>query len=351
MEKGLPFNTKWIRNGLIALFLAVICVWFWPQVQLTIQLILGGWIIAFLLEPLTGRFSAHMNRALAVTCAYGVVGAVLVGAVLLFIPPMTRQIRDLIAGIPGSIGFLDGFIDRINGWLSENSLMQLNIPDIDLSALSGGLEKVMSGTVSFAGSMVDGVGRFGLMLMLAFYFLLDRERLLLRVELLIPSAARRLVLRMAGGTKRELRIYLRGQMTIALIVGALAAIGLAIVGVKSYLVLGLIVGALNMIPYFGPILGGIPAVLMALGQSLPTAMWTLVVLFIVQQLDGFIISPRVMSGMTGLSPPAVLIAITVGGSTMGILGMLFALPILLIEKICLRVWITRNEMIEKTAEV
>jgi predicted PurR-regulated permease PerM len=217
---------------------------------------------------------------------------------------------------------------------------------LDLTALTGRMGDIVNSTAQLASSLADGTMKLTLGTMRGVYFLLDWENLLLQAELLIPSRARPLVLRMAGEAGRGLRAYLRGQLTISLIVGALAAAGLALIGVRSPLALGVIVGMLNMVPYFGPILGGIPAVLAALSQDMILALMAAAVLFVVQQIDGMLISPRVMSGVTGLPPAAVLLALTVGGSGWGIMGMLLALPVVVIVRICFRVWVTRNEVIE-----
>ena len=99
-----------------------------------------------------------------------------------------------------------------------------------------------------------------------------------------------------------------------------------IVGVRSFLALGLITGIFNMIPYFGPILGAIPAVLTALTQSPLTALFTAAALLAVQQLDSIFISPHIMGALTGLHPGTVLLAITLGSSLAGISGMLLAIP-------------------------
>ena len=119
--------------------------------------------------------------------------------------------------------------------------------------------------------------------------------------------------------------------------GALAAVGLALIGLRSALVLGVIVGVLNMIPYFGPVLGGIPAVLMALTQGgLRQALFTAALLFGVQQVDNLLISPRIMGSVTGLHPAVVLLAITLGGSLSGLGGMLLAIPCVLVARSLLR---------------
>ena len=132
---------------------------------------------------------------------------------------------------------------------------------------------------------------------------------------------------------------------ISLVVGVLSAAGLMLVKVPSALVLGLLVGILNLIPYFGPILGSIPAVIMALQGGLRQAILAAVVLAVVQQLDGMIISPRIMGGLTGLSPASVLLAVFAGSTLSGIGGMLIALPFLMAIRTLFRVYVQKDENI------
>ena len=142
---------------------------------------------------------------------------------------------------------------------------------------------------------------------------------------------------------RELRLYLRGQASIALAVGILSASALTIIGVPGAALLGLLVGMFNVIPYLGPFLGGIPAVLMALSLSWQSAALTILALFLVQQIDGMVISPRIMGNITGFSPAVVLLAIFVGARIGSIGGMLFALPTLMAVRTVYRVFVQRHE--------
>ena len=142
---------------------------------------------------------------------------------------------------------------------------------------------------------------------------------------------------------RELRLYLRGQVTIALVIGVLAAVGLAIVGVPGAPLLGVFVGAFNVIPYLGPIIGGIPAVVLALSVSWQKAAFALLALFLVQQMDGMVISPRVMGNITGFSPAVVLLALFAGARLCSIRGMLLALPTLMAVRTLYRVFVQRRE--------
>ena len=102
---------------------------------------------------------------------------------------------------------------------------------------------------------------------------------------------------------------------------------------------------MNLVPYFGPILGGIPAVIMALSAGWSRALATILLLFAVQQIDGMIISPAVMGSATRFSPALVLVFLTLGGSLGGMMGMLLTLPVLIIVRGCFRVWVQKDEIV------
>ena len=259
---------------------------------------------------------------------------------LLLLPSLIQEATLLARQLPESLKQVQSALAGASAWL-EAQLPGVRLPEPQLdSAL---LSSLAGGPLSVAGSVADFSCLVSLMFVLGYFFLCDRDRLLIRMELLVPRAVRPTAVRMGNAVCRELRLYLRGQGLIALAVGALAAVGLALIGLRSALVLGVIVGVLNMIPYFGPVLGGIPAVLAALGGGWKKAALTVFVLWAVQQADGMVISPRILGGVTGLSPAAVLIAIFVGSHVCGILGMLLALPVLMTFRTAYRIFVQRHE--------
>ena len=122
-------------------------------------------------------------------------------------------------------------------------------------------------------------------------------------------------------------------------------LALFIIGVRSALVLGLLIGVMNMIPYFGPFIGGAPAVLIALTDGWQKAALTFAALVLIQQLDGSWLSPRVLGSVTGFSPALVLVGLYAGASLGGVAGMLFALPVMLVIRTLFRVFVQKCENI------
>ncbi len=314
------------------------------QVYLLMRLLLLGTVTAYLFFPLSQWLSKkfYIKRVWSIIGSFVLAASVIILICVLFLPPLLGQMRELIGMMPALAENARAQLRSVNARLVEKGLSRLSLPEINWESVFSSLPPLLGGTASFAGSLVSRFTEWTLAFILGYYFLRDRERLLLHLELMIPSAFRRTAMRMASAVHQEISTFLRGQLLISLIVAALSAVGLMLVGVRSFLALGLIVGIFNMIPYFGPLLGAIPAVIMALTQSLSTALFAALALFAVQQIDSMIISPRVMGALTGLHPGSVLLAITLGSSFAGVLGMLLAIPVTLAIRAVSRVWLARS---------
>lgn len=339
-RNALPLRRRMLRIGLPAALIALAAFFMRRLLGEALTLILGAAAVAFLLEPLTRVYERRLARPRAALAAMGTVLGALAAAIWLLLPSLIQEATLLARQLPESLKQVQSALASASAWL-EAQLPGVRLPEPQLD--SAMLSSLAGGTLNVAGSVADFSCLVSLMFVLGFFFLCDRDRLLIRMELLVPRAVRPTAVRMGNAVCRELRLYLRGQGLIALAVGALAAVGLALIGLRSALVLGVIVGVLNMIPYFGPVLGGIPAVLAALGGGWKKAALTVFVLWAVQQADGMVISPRILGGVTGLSPAAVLIAIFVGSHVCGILGMLLALPVLMTFRTAYRIFVQRHE--------
>ena len=334
---------RWIIAG-ISLALGVLLALLWGPVMQVARLILGAAALCFVVAPLANLFERRLARPAASLAALLTALTALVGALWLLLPALLGEMADLARSLPGIISSASDWLAVARSWL-ETRLPGVRLPEMDFGGLQGWAAALAGGTFTFAASLADVAGQLSMLAVLAFFFLRDRDRLLLRLELLLPQSIRATAVRMAIAASRELRLYLQGQLMIAGAVALLAIAALMIVGVRSALVLGLLVGVLNMIPYFGPFIGGVPAVLIALTESWQKAALTIVALTVVQQLDGSWISPRIMGSLTGFSPAAVLVGIYAGARLGGVTGMLLALPAMMTTRTLFRVFVQKYENI------
>ena len=324
---------------------AALAVLFWPVLRAVTALVAGAAALAFLLAPLCRRLEGALGAGLAASaCLLGLL--ILLAALLwLLAPALIRQAADLISALPTALQALRALGEKLSAWLREVGLENARMPQLDMGGLGDGVLRFAAGTVSFAGGVANAVSQISMAAVLSAFLLIDRKNLLLRLELCVPLRLRATAVRMGAAAGREVRLYLRAQAIVSLAVGALSALGLWLAGVRSALALGLLVGLFNLIPYFGPVLGAVPALAAALTSGWQTAAFAAVVLVIVQQLDGLLISPRVMGALTGLGPAAVLVGVFAGGCALGVPGMLLALPAMMVFRTCVRVFVQRDENI------
>ena len=328
-----------IAVGLTAAAIALL----WGDVLLgALRILFGACVLSFLLSPVAALLEKKLKRPLAALIALVGVIVLLLLALGVLLPLLSRQAAGLMQTLPEAFDRLRTLAESILAKL-QALIPGLTLPKLDLRAAESGFGDVARSAIGYVSNVSNAVYQLSLMVVLCYFLLADRDRILLRTELLVPQQWRRSAVRMGKLLMRELRLYLRGQATIALAVGILATVGFLLIGVPAAPLLGAIVGLLNVIPYLGPVLGGVPAVILALGVSWQRAALALLVLFLVQQIDGMVISPRVMGNITGFSPAVVLPALFLGSRMGGVWGMLLSMPALMAIRTVYRVFVQRHE--------
>lgn len=166
-----------------------------------------------------------------------------------------------------------------------------------------------------------------------YYFLVDGDLIYNKVLLILPTQKRIVTKKILSNIDKILSRYIISQLFLSLIIGILTFIILIVIGVKFALVLAVLNGVCNIIPYFGPIIGGIPAVFIGLIDSPTKAIWTLIGMFILQQLEGNILSPKITGDSTNMHPIIIIILLLIGEMSGGLVGMILAVPIGVIIKV------------------
>lgn len=332
-------QVAWALVGLTALLALVVLVGWsirvvWPP------LILAGAIV-FLLNPsVTALQRRRVPRVAGTILAYLAffVGVGLVG--LIVAPLAADQTEDLAAELPTLRANLERWVnDRANQ--SEDWIITLpTVGEIEsqLGAGTGGdgLGDTID-TVRDVGSRV-----FHLLLIavlapiIAFYLLVDLPRLQVVAASLVPARAREEVSVLAIRLNRAVGGFFRGQLLVALIVGVMISVGLAIIDLPFWLIVGMVAGLCNVVPLVGPWAGGVLGVVIALTtRDVSTALWVVAIMAGAQQIDNHLISPMVMQRAVKLHPAAVMLALLVGGTTSGVFGLLIAVPAAAVLKILL----------------
>ena len=330
----------WAGVGIAAL-LAVVGVVLWTVRVIFPPLVLAGAIV-FLLNPIVTRLQRKgVPRALGAAAAYAAVLGLFALAGALIYPLAADQGRELSDDWPEIKAKAEGWIDDA-AELSEGTFFEFTRSD---------LEDAFSNDDTTFRQQLDKARDLGLRIfhvllilvlspIIAFYLLVDAPRVRSVMRSLVPAGAQDEVDHLARRLNRAIGGFFRGQLMVAMIVGVMCSIGLAIIGLRFWFLVGMIAGIFNIIPLIGPWVGGVPGIVIALttGSSVQ-AVGVIVVMVVVQQIDNHFITPQVMRRAVQLHPAAVILALLAGGSLMGFLGLLLAVPLAAVLKIvCGHMW-------------
>lgn len=304
---------------------------------LLVQL-LAAYLLMALALPICRLLEKRFSPALASALSFLILTVLALAALLGLIPPLVHQFRQVTADLPALLAWGQGLLTQAQAFAQDRGFDLTPVQEELFGQLSQRAGTVISGAAQAVKQLVQTAGKLFLAPLFAFYLLRDRRRIAAALELLIPVQYRAQAVRAAREMRRETVNFLRGQLMLSGAVGVLTAIGLLLVGTPGWLVLGLLMGVMELIPYIGPMIAGLPAVLLALQGGWVAALWTLGVLLLVQQVESSLLSPRFLSGATRLHPLLVLLVISAGGMLAGPLGMVASLPVVVSLRGAVRGW-------------
>ncbi|RYH01820.1 AI-2E family transporter [Salipiger sp. IMCC34102] len=292
--------------------------------------LLGG-AIAYILDPVADRLQRlGLSRVLSVAVISVVAVMLFVLAVLLVIPTLIRQTTELIQVAPDLLDNLrDALAARFPDLLVEGSTVRTQLDNIGEMIQSRG-GQLMETVLSSAMGLVNVVVLLVVVPVVAIYLLIDWDRMVARIDELLPREHVGTIRRLASEIDTTLASFIRGQGLVCLILGAYYAVALAGVGLNFGLVVGAIAGALTFIPYVGAVVGGGLAMGLALFQFWGEWWWILAVYAIFQSgqfVEGNILTPKLVGSSVGLHPVWLLFALSVFGSLFGFVGLLVAVPV------------------------
>ncbi|NLZ92548.1 MAG: AI-2E family transporter [Firmicutes bacterium] len=296
-------------------------------------------IVAYILNPLVEFLECRrIPRSLGILLIY----AILFIAGFIFsvtaIPTLITELQKLGEMIPQ-------YTERFQSILLHlhSDYQRINLPEslrlaLDQNILN--LQETIQGVLERATGIVLGLfsNMFTVFIipLVVYYVLRDMDNLKRSTVLLCPKKYRNWVIRIGSEMDSTLGAYFRGMLIICCLVGLLTYLGLLLIGLDFALILGIIAGLTNIIPYFGPIIGAIPAVLLGLLSSPALALKIVIVYIIVQQLENQLIAPQILGRSLGLHPLVVIFVLLLGGKYFGLGGLIFAVPFTAIARILLK---------------
>ncbi|KJS17291.1 MAG: hypothetical protein VR69_05525 [Peptococcaceae bacterium BRH_c4b] len=295
-------------------------------------------VLVYLLSPLVDAVERRGHRRVSSILVVYLAMVVLGAAMGLYgLPRLVGQLNTLTGTVPVYTRQVQDMAEEFQDRYTRAGLPRemKEIIDARINHLE---KKILSVAERAAAGMVGLVGHIVNILLapvLAFYILKDLGRCKAEMTRLIPLRWRMDVLELLGDVNRVLKNYIQGYLLVCLVVGLLVGLTLAALGVEFALTLGIFAGLTELIPYFGPAIGAVPAVALALLTSKWLAVKVVLAFFVIQQLEGNVISPKLLGDRVGLHPLAVIIFLFAGGKLYGLTGMLLAVPATAVLKIFL----------------
>lgn len=342
IEAQSPLRAGWTLRLLWAggfLLIGGGLVWvLWP----VLSILVASAALAYLLDPLIDRLEARgISRPVGIGILLVLGVSAGLGFLLLMLPPLFGRFGQVGTLAGEFFATLDQRIAPLAAWVQEHT--GYSVP-VDLSELQAQapqlieewlpraqslLQRGLQGLFTQGMSLVGAVLNLTLLPLFTFYLLVDWDRLVERVASLIPPRLRPRVERVARAVDERLSAFVRGQILVCLALAVLYSLGLWIAGIDLPFTVGTLAGLLFVVPYLGTLVGIVLASALSLlehgvDQHL---LWVLLVFVGVQAIEGYVLTPRIVGEKVGLHPLVVMIALLVGGSLLGVWGMLVAIPV------------------------
>jgi len=286
---------------------------------------------AYLVAPLVNRLAQWgLRRTWAILVVYVFLLGAGAFAVVKLLPQVVSQIQSLTEAIPVYAlrvrEMVDGLQERVRDMGAPPELRDVvdrNITEMEARAVGMLRDLFAISTLQKAAGLLASLL---LAPFLAYYMLRDMEGFKRSFVRAIPHRYRQEILMLLSDLDRVISGFVRGEVLLSLVVGALASLAAMLLGLRYSLLLGLWAGLMEFIPYVGPVLGAVPAVLAGLAESPLRAIEVAVAFAVIQQLESALLSPKIMAENVGLHPLTVMLAVLTGGYLLGGWGLILAVP-------------------------
>lgn len=327
------YKSIFIKVLLVIVLIGIITIYFLSDsISSVVNLIVVSFIISYAIRPIRDYFCDRFKLSKRISSLIIIFLTVaLFGAIVYFIvPTIINESRNFGAMLDSIEEYLIDISNKFN--LSDLSLFETAYIQINekvnlfLSSLSNNLiENIVA--------ILENLVGFAIVPVVSYYFLSDGERIYNKLLLIFPTDKRILIRKINNNIDKVLSRYIVSQLVLSAIIGILTFILLIILRIKSPLMLSVLNAIANIIPYFGPIIGGAPIVFIALVQSPSKALLALIGAFIIQQIEGDLLGPKITGVSINLHPILIIILLILGGKIAGIAGMILAVPVVVICKV------------------
>ncbi|KQL55416.1 hypothetical protein AN964_08070 [Heyndrickxia shackletonii] len=300
-----------------------------------IPFLIGGFI-TYLLHPLVEWLhDKGMHRALAISIIYIIFFGGICYGIYLGVPLLIEQIKDLSDHLPEFANQYRNWIQQVHDSTSRWPDGIQNQIDKRIDHFELWLNQYLIKVMNTIMKLVNFIFVLAIIPFISFYFLKDIESVKRSAWYITPSKWRKQAVSFLKDVDKSIGGYIRGQLLVCFLIGSISTIAFWLLGIHYPVLLGLIIGLTNIIPYFGPIIGAIPAAIIAMTISTKHLIYVVIIMFVLQFLEGNVLSPLIVGKSLHLHPLFIILALIVGEEIGGILGLILAVPVLAIIKVAI----------------
>ncbi len=329
MNKNLIDISSWTIIKILLIILAIIFLWFIRDI---ILLLLITWVLVTILHPTIDRL--HKNgipRILGVILIYALLLAILAAIISLIAPSLIWQINQLINNWPEYVNNFSPFYESLKNF-ATNLGLSIETTQSVITPLTGSVYGI---TLNFLGGIVSSL----IVLIITFYVLIEEEAIKSFWVSLFPTDKKNQVIEILDKITKSWGAWIRSRIILSLIVGILIYIALLILNVPFALTLAVLMALLDFIPYIGPILATIPALIIAFAANgWLSALLVIIIIMTIQQIESYIFAPKIMQKTIGISPITVIVSVLIGAKLFGIAGVILAIPVAAVLVIIFQEW-------------
>ncbi|KIM18336.1 membrane protein [Apilactobacillus kunkeei] len=306
--------------------------------------ILIAGVLFYMLNPVVNLImkikiskTKRISRNWAILIVYIFLIGIIVYLFSSFLPRLVTQVTNLVTNLPK-------IADDINHYVevhSQKGIFKKFYSSEYISSLQSYVynyfQHSLGGITSSVGSIISTAASAVIVMItvpvVLFYMLKDGHKMVPNIAKMLPPRSRRRTIRLLNKMSDTISHYIGGQMIECLFVGVFTSVGYVLIGQKYALLLGVFAGICNIIPYVGPYIGIMPSVFVALSTSVGELVWVVIVVIIVQQLDGNLVYPNVIGKSLNIHPLTIIIILMAAGNIAGLMGMILAIPLYAVVKV------------------
>lgn len=321
-----PISINITTVTILKVFLILFAIYFMYLVKDILVVLFVSLILASALDPMVDWMQKRkIPRSVGMVVIYFILFVIIGTAFYLIIPPIIKQVNELSVSFPHYLEKVVSGFSALKEYATQHDLLN-NIKN-NFGSLSSNLEGAVGGIFSTVSGIFGNILSFFLILVITFYMVVEENGMKKIIWSIAPIEHQPYIIQLVDRMQAKIGLWIRGQLILSLIIFTFTFLGLSILGVKYALVLALIAGLTEFIPYLGPTIAAIPAIFLAFTQEPMLALFVLALYYIIQMVENHVVVPKLMQKVVGLNPIIIIIVLLVGFKIAGIMGAVLAIPV------------------------